>query len=494
MSIRSRLDTLLRDAPEDADAVEFEERWVTWGQLRATAHGLDEQFAHLPVGARIGVVLENRPEHIAAVAWILATGRCVVTLSPLQPAQRLIADFTASGLTTVVATPHALSAEAVRAAMTSTAQVVELQPSGIVRQASASALAGVTRAGVAVEMLTSGTTGPPKRVLLTDRQMDTALVSSGHAPRAGASLSPRTTIVATPLVHIGGFWGVLASLSAGRRIALLPRFSLAPWLRAVERHQPRAVGLVPAALRTVLDADVPRERLSSVQAVTCGTAPCPPELADAFFRRYGARVLMTYGATEFAGAVAGWTFALHKRWWDTKGGSTGRAFPGVDLRITDSKGEPLPVGTDGHLEIRTAQSPGDPNEWVRTSDLGYLDEDGFLWIKGRADDAIIRGGFKVHPEVVRHILEKHPFVREAAVAGLPDERLGAVPVAVVERHPGGGSPDVDELLRLCREHLTPYEVPVHVVVVDELPRTPSTKVSRVEMLELVTASLATGAA
>ena len=494
MSIRTRLDALLRDAPEDAEAIEFGERWVTWGDLQATARALEEHFGDLPVGARIGVVLENRPEHIAAIAWILATGRCVVTLSPLQPAQRLVADFTASGLSAVIATPLALSGDGVRAAMTRAARVVELQPSGIVQRVSESSSVGVTHAGVAVEMLTSGTTGPPKRVLLTDRQMDTALVSSGQAPRAGASLSSRVAIVATPLVHIGGFWGVLASLSCGRRIALLPRFSLAPWVSAVERHHPRAVGLVPAALRAVMDADVPRESLASVQAVTCGTAPCPPELADAFFRRYGARVLMTYGATEFAGAVAGWTFSLHKRWWDTKGGSTGRAFPGVDLRITDVAGEPLPVGTSGHLEIRTAQSPGDPNEWVRTSDLGYLDEDGFLWIKGRADDAIIRGGFKVHPEVVRHILEKHPSVREAAVAGLPDERLGAVPVAVIERHPGRESPPVDELLRLCREHLMPYEVPVHILVVDELPRTPSTKVSRVEMLELVTASLAAGAA
>ena len=493
MGIRERLAALLREAPEDVDAVEFDESWVTWGAMRATARALEEHFTDLPPAARIGLVLENRPEHIAAIACILAAGHCVVTLSPLQPPQRLIADFERSGLSVVLATPTALAGDGVRAAMTSVARVVELRPTGEVARVSEATREGTTSPGTAVQMLTSGTTGPPKRVLLTDRQVNSALASSGQPRRKGAVLSDGLALVATPMVHIGGFWGILASLSAGRPIVLLPRFSLTPWLRAVERHRPRVVALVPAALRTVLDADVPREVLSSVQIVMCGTAPCPADVADAFFRRYGARVLMTYGATEFAGAVAGWTLPLHEKWWDKKRGSAGRAFPGVTLRVTDPDGEPVDVDIDGHLEIRTAQSPGDPDAWVRTSDLARLDEDSFLWIQGRADDAIIRGGFKVHPDVVRQALEKHELVREAAVAGLPDERLGAVPVAVVERIPGS-EPVADDLIRLCREHLTPYEVPVHILVVDELPRTPSTKVSRVELLELVTESLAAGAA
>ena len=113
------------------------------------------------------------------------------------------------------------------------------------------------------------------------------------------------TLVATPLVHIGGLWRALACLATGRRMILMPKFAVEPWVSAVERHRLRAASLVPAAIRAVLDAEVPRERLSGLQVVTSGTAPCPPELADAFLRRYGIPVLMTYGATEFAGAVAG---------------------------------------------------------------------------------------------------------------------------------------------------------------------------------------------
>jgi acyl-CoA synthetase (AMP-forming)/AMP-acid ligase II len=154
------------------------------------------------------------------------------------------------------------------------------------------------------------------------------------------------------------------------------------------------------------------------------------------------------------------------------------------MRVVGPEGAELPAGSVGVLEVRTPQSPQGPDAWVRTSDLARLDDDGFVWIEGRADDAIIRGGFKVQPATVRAVLERHPAVREAAVTGRPDTRLGAVPVAAVELVPGATAPTPDELRALCREHLTPYEVPVAFLAVDELPRTPSHKVSRVDLLEL----------
>ncbi|MCW2781545.1 MAG: sauT, partial [Marmoricola sp.] len=173
-------------------------------------------------------------------------------------------------------------------------------------------------------------------------------------------------------------------------------------------------------------------------------------------------------------------------------GSAGRALPGVDLRVTDPDGQVLPAGQAGHLEIRSHQSPLGADEWQRTSDLAAVDEDGFLWIRGRADDAIVRGGFKVHPDTVRKALERHPAVHEAAVAPLPDERLGQVPIAGVELEPGASRDDdaklVAELTALCREHLMPYEVPVQIAVLDALPRTPSSKVSRVDLIEQIVAT------
>ncbi|MCW2545893.1 MAG: hypothetical protein JWN96_353 [Mycobacterium sp.] len=492
MKIRERMSDLLREAPPDAPAIEFEDRWWSWGQLTAIAGELDALLddVELRDGARVGVVLENRPEHVGVVVALVASNRCLVTLSPLQPPERLAADIGRSGVPIVVASSEVLARPGILAAIRAApALAVELDAEGSVRVVGGSLPAGdLTAPGIAVEMLTSGTTGPPKRVRLTEHQLDVSMSSSAQSPRGGSLLSSSVAVVSTPLVHIGGLWGVLSTLHVGRRIALLPRFQLDPWVRAVEKHRPRAAGLVPAAMRSLLDANIAPERLASLQVVTSGTAPCPPDLADALTERYGIRVLMTYGATEFAGAVAGWTLPLHKEWWDRKKGSAGRPFPGVTLRITGDDARVLPPGETGVLEIRTAQSALGYKAWVRTSDLACLDEDHFLWIRGRADDAIIRGGFKIQPDVVKNVLEQHPGVREAAVAGLPEQRLGAVPVAAVERKPGA-DPSVEELFLLCRNQLTPYEVPAHIVVVDHLPRTPSMKVPRVELLELVKAAI-----
>lgn len=493
MGIRDRLSRLLAEAPAAAEAIEYDQKWWTWGQVQRTADELRAALDALGLhtGARVGVVLENRPEHVAVVAAVIASGRCLVMLSPLQPAARLAADITRCAPPVVLSGAEVLAREGVLDAVTTHGAALELTADGTLRPAGGTAPAEApARPGVAVEMLTSGTTGPPKRVHLRIGQLDQALVSGGQTPKPSRLLSESASLVATPLVHIGGLWRALACLATGRRMLLMQKFAVEPWVGAVERHQLRAASLVPAALRAVLDAPVPKERLATLQVVTSGTAPCPPELADAFHRTYGIPVLMTYGATEFAGAVAGWTLPLHDRWWQRKAGSAGRAFVGVELRVTGEDGGELPVGRTGRLEVRTEQSTHGGSTWVRTSDLARIDADRFVWIEGRADDAIIRGGFKVRPETVRRVLETHPAVREAAVAGLPDPRLGEVPVAAVELAPGEPAPDEAELTALCRGHLTPYEVPAHIVVVDELPRTPSSKVSRVELLDLVRARCA----
>jgi acyl-coenzyme A synthetase/AMP-(fatty) acid ligase len=335
-------------------------------------------------------------------------------------------------------------------------------------------------------MLTSGTTGPPKRVELGRGQLDIALLPSGDVD-AERLLSDGVLLVSTPLVHIGGFWGLLAGLRAGRRIALLERFEVERWATAVEEHRPVTSGIVPAAMRAVLDAEVPPTRLASLRAVTTGTQSCPPQLAEAFTARYGIPVLATYGATEFAGAVAGWTAKMHREWWDRKRGSVGRAFPGNELRVVSTDGALLPADEQGVLEVRSRQMPDGGRDWVRTSDLARIDDDGFLFIDGRADDVIVRGGFKVSPVTVQQALEQHPAVAEACVLGRPDARLGAVPIAAVELRPGAtASPD--ELITFARAHLTPYEVPTRVHIVEALPRTPSHKVSRPELLALLGAA------
>jgi acyl-CoA synthetase (AMP-forming)/AMP-acid ligase II len=158
--------------------------------------------------------------------------------------------------------------------------------------------------------------------------------------------------------------------------------------------------------------------------------------------------------------------------------------PGVEARTVDPQtGEPLPAGEPGVLELKS-EVVGDGRGWVRTSDLARIDADHFLFILGRNDNAIIRGGFKVLPDAVVKALEAHPAVLEASVVGLPDARLGQVPVAAYVLASGADEPSPAELAGFLRERLTPYQVPVKFLRVDELPRTPSLKVSMPAVREL----------
>jgi acyl-CoA synthetase (AMP-forming)/AMP-acid ligase II len=339
-------------------------------------------------------------------------------------------------------------------------------------------------------MLTSGTTGPPKRIPLTRRQLEAALAAAtaygGKSAAAPVPLSGAATIVPIPIVHIGGMWALITSLANARPIALLDRFTVEAWHAAVLEHRPVLVGLPPPAIRAVLEADLPREDLSSIRAINSGTAPVDPAMVDQFHEKYGIPILIVYGATEFSGAVAGWSIKDFRERWGTRHGSVGRAFPGVRLRIVDEDGNELPTGRTGRLQVSAPQasSAADGTEWVTTSDLAHLDADGFLYIDGRADDVIVRGGFKVAPDTVARALRTHPAVRDAAVVGRPDKRLGQVPVAAVELR-GGATVTGEELRAHCRDALTPYEVPTVVHVLDALPRGAALKVDRQQLISLI---------
>jgi acyl-coenzyme A synthetase/AMP-(fatty) acid ligase len=331
---------------------------------------------------------------------------------------------------------------------------------------------------IAVLMMTSGTTGRPKRVELTYDRMAAAFRAAGLAldeadkPR----LRHGTDILWASLAHISGLYFGIAHVLAGRSVALLEKFEVGPWAELVRQHRPGYVRLAPTALRMVLQAGVPAAVFQSVRAVGSGTAPLPPELADAFEERYGIPVLANYGATEFAGAIAGWTLPDKQRWARHKRGSVGRAHRGIELQIVDGQtGDPLPRGDVGLLEARGSQLPGADGAWLRTTDLAAIDDDGFLFIHGRADDAINRGGFKIPPAVIEDALLAHPAVDEASAVGLPDPRLGEVPAAAVTLV----SPASEaELMDFLASRLTSYQRPIAIKVVDQLPRTPSLKISR----------------
>jgi acyl-CoA synthetase (AMP-forming)/AMP-acid ligase II len=424
----------------------------------------------VPPGSQVGVLLRNRPAYVATLLGLLQAGATLVVVNPSRGDDRIRADVAALDLPMLIGSQDDLDAVVTtssrKSPRTAVVTIAELDDLPIVAQATAPA-PSEGRPGVAVRMLTSGTTGPPKRIDLT-YDMLAHSVMSGPAP---TELRRGVAIVNAPLVHIGGVFRVLQCVAEARSFVLLARFELERWAAAVRAHRPRAVSLVPAALRMVLHSDLTRDDLSSIQAVTSGTAPLSADDADAFTDKYGIPVLTSYAATEFGGGVAGWSLADHRRFWTTKRGSVGRATLGAQLRVVDDDGAPLRPDAPGLLEVKPGQL-GPNTEWIRTTDIGRIDADGFLWILGRADQAIIRGGFKVMPDDVRVALEGHPAVLGAAVVGLADDRLGETPVAMVEIREGITSAG---LLEYLRTRLARYEIPTDIAIVDAIPRTPSGK-------------------
>lgn len=467
----------------DATAILFGDLELPWSYYENAITALDDLLAAHPAANRVGIVLRNRPGCMAAIIATLATGRQIVTLSPHLGDSGLAADILELAPDVVVAEAddwarHDLAVAAARIAAVAVCSGVG---PGLVRQPvdwAAQPSHRPTR-DVAVLMMTSGTTGPPKRIELSYAQMVSAFRAAGRVA-ADDTGRPRlragTAILWASLVHISGLYFAVAHVLEGRRVALLERFEPHAWAELVIRYRPEHVRLAPAAIRMVLDADVPRATFDSVREVGSGTAPLPPELADEFESRYGVPVLGIYGATEFAGAIAGLTLADKQAFGDAKRGSTGRAYPGIELRVVDRyTSQVLPIGEVGLLQARGNQLGSKHGAWTQTTDLARIDQDGFLFIQGRADDAINRGGFKISPSVIEEALLQHPAVNEAAALGAADPRLGEVPVAAVTLTSAATE---SELLDYLAGKLARYQLPVAIRVVETLPRTPSLKVSR----------------
>ena len=482
-----------------AEELEFEGKWQTWGELIAAADGFGAVLsaAGLPAGSRIGVLLRNHGAQVPVLLGLFRTARCLASINASAPDDKLADDIRRAAVPALVASEAdwarpgigeaAAAIGAVGILLTGRAEAptvaVEVLPGN-------PALWNNPRAeGVAIEMLSSGTTGTPKRIPLTTRKFEQALKGAatfekgrgdGNAPRLRSGVQ----IVTAPLAHISGITGVMNNLLAGRKICLIEKFSVAAFRDAVVRHRPKVTTAPPSALRMLLDANLPREDLASLVAYRTGTAPLDPDLADAFFERYGIPVLQNYGATEFAGGVAGWSLDAYKAHWKAKRGAVGQINKGIEARIVDAdSGDVLAMGETGLLELRGGNIGADA-EWTRTNDLASLDADNFLWIRGRHDGAIIRGGFKVFPDDIVKALEAHPAVREAAATGLPDDRLGQVPVAAYVLKSGFAAPTDAELSAFLKGKLMPYQVPVKLMYLEEFPRTPSMKVSQPDLREL----------
>ena len=483
-AVAARLASLYSDWPGE-QALQFTEpgpngsveRWSSWGEFGEFAAVLAVELSRrsVPADAAIAVVMRQRPVMVATELAVLSTRRPAMLLTPLQGDRSLVEEICAARPSVIVA--H--TADWDRGAFT--AAVAESGAVGIAVgddfeisvRAEPEAIQPGPELDAAVTVLTSGTTGPPKRLPVA---WDTFVRLGGGPDGREPKSNKGALILSLPLVTLGGLLSMARLVFMGRPMSMTERFDVHTWAALVKQHRPKVMGAPPPVVKMILDADISPDHFDGVTAYMTSSAAIPPDVIRQFETRYGIPVLLGYGATEFLNSVTGWTPNLWDEFGATKVGSVGQAYPGVQLRVVD-----------GLLEVDPPQrAEGLPSGWLRTADRARIDDDGFVWILGRADGVIIRGGFKVDLSQIDDALLEHPAVIESCTVSLPDDRLGEVPASMVV---AGPDVDVDGLVAWVKQKVAPYAVPTVIRVVDHIPQTPTFKPHRAKIRsELIAAA------
>ncbi len=352
---------------------------------------------------------------------------------------------------------------------------------------------------VVLQLYTSGTTGRPKGAMLTRTSLRECIPDTA----AVWALDPSSVVLSVlPMFHIAGAGTALASLLAGAQLVISNDPSPSGMLATIERHGVTNLIVASLMLQGLIESpDAEHTDLSSIRTVSYGAAPISGAVLQHAIDRLGCRIVQAYGLTETAGILAILDDDDHARSATDplaleRLRSCGRGRPGVDLRIVDIQtGEALPPGEPGEVQARTGRlmsgywnRPDEtaevllPGGWFRTGDVGVLDADGYLFLRDRLKDTIISGGENVYPAEVEDALQWHPDVARVAIIGVPDDRWGETPLAVVVRA-AGSSPTEAELIAFARDRIAHYKCPTRVVFADDLPVNATGKVLRRELRE-----------
>lgn len=342
---------------------------------------------------------------------------------------------------------------------------------------------------------TAGTTARPKGVPLRHSGFASYVLENVDPPSPDIEEKNLLTI---PLYHVAGLQSMLAAVYGGRTLVLMRQFETEEWLETVQREQVTRAVLVPTMLKRVIDhPDFAGYNLGSLKVLTYGAASMPFEvIKKAIAVMPWVKFINAFGQTETTSTIT----ALGPEDHIIKGSkeerekklkrlasSIGRPLPDIAVKIVDEQGEELPSGEIGEIlargprmmsgywrdEQKTAQVMT-PDGWLHTGDMGWIDEEGYIYLAGRGDDMIIRGGENISPEEVENVLHSHPKIDEAAVIGVPDPEWGQEPVAFVVLK-SGGTTNAEEIIEYCRSSLG-FKRPREVVFLDSLPRNPMGKV------------------
>jgi long-chain acyl-CoA synthetase len=347
---------------------------------------------------------------------------------------------------------------------------------------------------LAMILYTSGTSGFPKGVMYTHGHLINRIESR---KKSLSFLAPGAVIVlVVPTYHTGGIQMILSCISAPLTLVVMRQFRTRQFLEIVEKEQVETCLLVPAMIKRIIDhPDMDRYDLRSLKLITYGTAPISPAVLKKAMEKIKALFVQGYGMTEGSITMLGPTdHALDGDDEEVEKklkrlDSAGKPMDDVEVRIVDSHDRHLPAGQTGQVIARGPglmtgywKAPGETEKlikdgWLYTGDMGYLDEDGYLFLVGRDKDIIVRGGENISPKEIENVLDTHPKVAESAVIGCADEEWGETVRAIVLPRKGMKITE-DELIEYCRERMASYKKPTSVIFVESLPRNPVGKIMK----------------
>ena len=487
--------TMLRRAHLNPEriALVFEEQEITFDEFgdRVRRQASLFQTAGVCVGDRVGYLGFNHPALLETMFAAQTIGAIFVPLNFRLTAQELTFIVNDAGIHTLVVDDAlrpvlepAIPNLCCTRYFSSESEAVGWHHLSSERAAAAplSAAVSVDQHDVAVIMYTSGTTGLPKGAMLTHGNI---LWNNINAMLAFGGSRDDVILTAAPLFHIGGLNVMtLGSFHVGSTVVLLRNFDPVRVLADIQRYSVSHMFGAPAMFQFMSQHPVfAATDLSSIRTLLCGAAPVPESLIEVYAAR-GINFCQGYGLTE----TSPFSSFLTPEWTSSKLGSAGQSPIYSDIRIVDNNNRPLGPGERGEICLRgpnimkgywnrpdATAAAIDPEGWFHSGDVGYFDEDGFLFICDRLKDMVISGGENVYPAEVEGALYKHESIAEVAVIGMPDEKWGEAVTAVVALHDGHHL-TLEELREFAQPLLARYKLPLRLHLVDALPRNPAGKV------------------
>jgi acyl-CoA synthetase (AMP-forming)/AMP-acid ligase II len=479
MHVGQTIDHVVAQVPERVSLIVGAEE-LTYAELDTLAAqcaaALREQG--VTAGDRVAVVDGGSPLAVAAIIGAARLGAASAQMNPdLKPGEMAaLCELIGSRVGLAGPDHRDMLALALGGPVLTRADIVQANDGGVPEPA-------IDDDDTGLILFSSGSTGLPKPVYISHRTVSDRLSYYGTA--VNPDVDPPVDMMTVPLFHIGGTLGLLITLYSARSIVILARFDAAVWMRTVEARRVSQTFVVPTMLQRILDhPDFAERDLSSLKSLSYGAAPARPDLirraVEAFPQVDFSNV---FGQTETLGAYAALSPDDHRA--GRKLSSVGRAFPGVELRVVDVEThEDVGVGQVGEAVVRAAQNI--TTDWMPTGDLVVLDEEGYIFVKGRVKDTINRGGEKFGPVEIETVIRTLPGVIEVAVAGVPDDELGERVGALIV---ADGSLSADDVKAHSQTELARFKQPEIIVFVDELPYNRYGKIPRAAVVEVIRAAV-----